>query len=359
VLEDPVNGTVQNASCAARVGIETFEFAFVTRDGRSLAPANPLDATLGTYTPDPRRVLLMNPDDRVRVTMHDTPNGLRAELDDMTTGQTGSMTASPANGFAQFKYAPTGDSCEAIPYAFHPMYSTSSERTRVPWAAHSYNVGFSEEIGHFQRCDGVAVPATPFGLTDTGVPVSCPPGNTEDDGEPAEDPSAGGDDNYCFPASRSLLVRVQGCTDTNTGFDGVSYHAVWPDGNTALHPTPVRFTSPLTGPRYGQNYQRAALEADLPRIEGTCDRVTGAGCTHVPITDDGDPALFYPYYSITSGRQCQWQFGGAIAGSATDFGAAGQYGPLLRLEYVVVGGGGATRLLFNDFRNVFSNPCRA
>jgi hypothetical protein len=354
VLEDPINGTVQNASCQAKVGLETFEFAFVTKNGRSLAPANPLDATLATYTPDLGRMLLMNPGDRVRVTMHDTPDGLRADLVDLTTGQSGSMTASPANGFAQFKYDPTGTSCQAIPYAFHPMYSTSSEQTRVPWAAHSYNVAFSEEIGHFQHCDGASVPATPFGLDSSGNPVTCPAGNTEDDGEPAD-----ADDNFCFPASRSELVQVQGCTDTNTGFDGVSYHPVWPDGNTALHPTPVRFTSPLTGPRFEQNYQRAALEADLPRIEATCNRTTGAGCTLLPTTDDGNPADFYPYYSITDRRQCRWQFGGAIPGTASDFGAEAQWGPLLGQEYLVFGGGGTTHVLFNDFRNVFRNPCRS
>ena len=33
------------------------------------------------------------------------------------------------------------------------MYSTSSEHTRVPWAAHSYNVAFSDEIGHFEYCN--------------------------------------------------------------------------------------------------------------------------------------------------------------------------------------------------------------
>jgi hypothetical protein len=40
--------------------------------------------------------------------------------------------------------------CIQTPYAFHPMYATSSEHTRVPGAAHSYNVAFSDEIGHFE-----------------------------------------------------------------------------------------------------------------------------------------------------------------------------------------------------------------
>src|SRR5438034_11188446 len=131
LLEDPVNGTIQNPTCAARVGIETFQFAFVTKNGVAQAPANPLDSTLATFTPDPRRDLFMNSGDRLAVTIHDTADGVRAQVDDLSTHQSGSMTASPANGFVQMAYDPTGTSCTAIPYAFHPMYSTASPRTRV------------------------------------------------------------------------------------------------------------------------------------------------------------------------------------------------------------------------------------
>ena len=63
------------------------------------------------------------------------------------------MTASVANGFAQILFEPASSTCHESPYAFRPMYSTSSEHTRVPWAAHTYNVAFSDEIGHFEYCD--------------------------------------------------------------------------------------------------------------------------------------------------------------------------------------------------------------
>jgi len=96
----------------------------------------------------------MNSGDQIALTMHDTAAGLKVEIGDLTTGQYGSMTASASNGFGQVKYAPTGTTCKNIPYNFHPMYSTSSEKTRVPWAAHSYNVAFSDEIGHFDFCNG-------------------------------------------------------------------------------------------------------------------------------------------------------------------------------------------------------------
>ena len=120
------------------------------------------------------------------------------------------------------------------------MYSTASEQTRVIWAAHSYNVAFSDEIGHFQNCTG---PEPRFRSASTLRATRSLPGRqhrgARSDTEPTD-----GDDDFCFPASRSLLVQVQGCTETNTGFDGVSYTPVWPDGNTKLHPTPIQFTQP-------------------------------------------------------------------------------------------------------------------
>ena len=266
------------------------------------------------------------------------------------------MTASPANGFTQIQYDPTGTSCNAIPYAFHPMYSTASEQTRVIWAAHSYNVAFSDEIGHFQFCNGATVPATQFGLDSSGNPIVCPAGNTEGSG--ANQEPTDGDDDFCFPASEALLYRVQGCTDTNVGFDGVSYTPVWPDGNTTLHPTPFQFTSARTGANFDQPYERAAFEADLPAIEPTCNRTTGAGCTLIPLTDNGEPARFYPFFTNADVRgTCTWQFGNDIPGNTRNFGRNAQYGSLLPLTYLRFGGGGSTNVRFNDFRNVISNPC--
>jgi len=78
--------------------------------------------------------------------LFDSPAGLVTAIHDLTTGQSESMTASVTNGFAQINYDPTATTCTQTPYAFHPMYSTSSEHTRVPWAAHSYNAAFSDEI---------------------------------------------------------------------------------------------------------------------------------------------------------------------------------------------------------------------
>jgi len=355
--EDPIAGTLINPTCRSQIlgGTEYVNFAFLTRSGTPIGPPNPLQfnpATSGNPTrPD---VLFMHPGDNISVSLRDTAHGLQAVLVDKNNGQSGSMTASAANGFGQIQAAPTGTSCTEIPYDFHPMYSTSSPQTRVPWAAHSYNVAFDEEIGHFDYCTAVSDAGTCTGL-------EGPPG----DQEPTD-----ADDVACFPASASLLVRVSGCNGTNTpGFDGSSYRPDWPDGNTALHPTAELFSSPLTGPFFNRNYSTVALESDTPRIEapdfgGVCDRSTGAGCTLVPPTDDGQPAAFYPFFSITSPFHpggCQWFIGNDVPGqTASDFGKVSQYGTLLPQTYLIFGGGGATHTVINDFQqNLGANPCPA
>jgi hypothetical protein len=366
LAQDPIAGTTLNATCAARTGVEYVNFAFISKNGRTTAPANPVDSTTATFTPDPKRDLFMGSGDNLKVSLRDTPNGLRAVINDVTSGQTGSMTASAANGFGQVQYAPTGTSCVNVPYDFHPMYSTSSEQTRVIWAAHSYNTSFTSEIGHFENCTGPnPIPATPFGVDASGNPIACPAGNSEGFGSNASPTDA--DDNFCFPGTEALRIKINGCTDTNTGFDGLSYQPVWPDGNKKLHPQPILFSSPRTGPGDSVNYSRVAFEADLPRIEATCNRTTGAGCTLIPTTDKGKPAAFYPFFSaFQNGVRdehgnggCVWGFGNDLPGATTDFGRNAQYGSLLSLTYLAVGGGGSTIQLFNDFRQIISNPCPA
>jgi len=157
---------------------------------------------------------------------------------------------------------------------------------------------------------------------------------------------------------------VNACLGTNApGFDGMSYQKAWPDGNTSLHPTPIQFSSPLTGGGYNQNYDSAAFEADLPRIEaadlgGSCNRSTGAGCTVIPPTDDGVPATFYPFFSVTS-SPCRWLIGNDVPGlTANDFGKNAEYGTLYPQTYLRFGGGGSTLTRYNDFQNALgTNPC--
>jgi hypothetical protein len=344
---DQNNNVPNNADCLNTVGIEPANFAFITRNGRPQAPPAPLDLTTEAFTPDPARDLFMSAGDRLDISIHDSPAGLVTRIKDLSSGKSGSMTASVANGFAHVNYDPNAATCTQTPYAFHPMYSTASEHTRVPWAAHSYNVAFSDEIGHFEYCSDV---------TDDGT---CAEGATDPGG-------ADSDDVGCFGPEDSLRIRIGGCIGTDTDFDGVSYQRTWP-GTLAvprldrqLHPRSVLFTSPTFNG--GHNYSRVAFEADLPRIEaadfgGNCDRNTGANCVNPP-----PGANFYPIFTTRDSRSvgCFWQLGGThIPGTTRRFGgtSTAEFGPLLFLDYP---GPGFTPIhRTNDFRRILpGNPCR-
>lgn len=343
-------GVPNNSACLNSVGIEPVNFAFITRNGVAHAPANPVDSTLATFTPNAATDLFMNSGDAITVDMHDTDAGFTVVIHDLTSGQSGSMTASVANDFGPVVFAPSASTCTVQHAAFHPAYASSSEHTRVPWAAHSYNVAFSDEIGHFEYCNGVS-PRTGT-CNNAGV----------------TDPSGGdGDDVGCFSPGQSTSVRVSGCQGTDVDFDGPEYSNTWPgtfsdsSQDALFHSTPILFTSPLFNDT--SNYSRVAFETDLPRIEvpglspnNSCNRTTGVGCVNPP-----NGATFYPIY--TTGKldgQCVWQEGGAfIPGTTNTFGgtSTAQYGPLLFLTYPAVGHA-STRT--NDFRNVLSsNPCGA
>ena len=85
------------------------------------------------------------------------------------------------------------------------MYSTSSTKTRVTWAAGSYNVAFDTEIGHFQFCQGPnKIPATPFGFDSSGNPTVCPAGDTEGTG--AQQAAAGRRRHLLLPRFGSAAV---------------------------------------------------------------------------------------------------------------------------------------------------------
>jgi hypothetical protein len=345
-------GQPNNEDCLDTVGIEPVSFAFITHSGVPHAAPDPLTVWSPPYdaiTPNPATDLWMNSGDVLTVDMHDTAAGFQVVIHDLTSGQSGSMTASVENGFQQILYQPDAATCDEAPYAYHPMYGSSSEQTRVPWAAHTYNVAFSDEIGHFEYCSQAAADGT------------CVDGGDSDD-----------DDAGCFNADDSLLVAIGGCLGTDVDFDGPAYGLNWPGTgrnrgqDQKYHTTSVAFTSPLFNGN--QNYSRAAFEADLPRIEaadfgGSCDRITGIGCTNPP-----PGAQFYPIYSTgtsTMNRNphgnCVWQLGGTgIPGTTNTFGgnSTAEYGPLLFSFYP--GPNPATRRRTNNFHQTLNyNPCPA
>ena len=218
----------------------------------------------------------MNPGDRIRIHIHDTPAGFRVDLTDLTTDQTGSMTASVANGFgaravrANVEHVPLG--ALRVP----PEYSTANPRGNT-WSAHTYNVAFSDEIGHFEHCN--ALDAN-FNCAVAG----------------SDDPTLDSDDDGCVPGkdawARAHHRLLHGAGDVD--FDGPSYQNDWPGNESEskadqrTHPEPVVFTSPTTVG--GSDYSTIAFETDLPRIEDAVGpqpparpcRFTGVGCSNPP-----------------------------------------------------------------------------
>jgi hypothetical protein len=351
-------GAGNNADCDNFIlgGIEPINWAYITKSGRSQAPANPLftgtfdNPNLSAVNPDVHKDLLMNPGDRIRIHMHDTQAGLRIDLNDLSTHRSGSMTASVANGFGHVLYQPDSPTCNAAPYAFHPEYSTANPRGNT-WSAHTYNVAMSDEIGHFENCLEIDA------AFNCAVPGSQDPGGLdEDDGN-----------NFCVPGTDSTLVQINGCFSADEDFDGQSYRKDWPGTNPdvatdqALHPSPVLFTSPLANGK--TDYSTIAFEADLPRIEASdsqdnppfCNRDNGTNCVNPPAG-----AAFYPFFTTgVSHGSCVWQQGGGfIPGTTNTFGGSSttEFGPLLKTVYPAPGFTTVSR--FNNFNSGdMPNPC--
>jgi hypothetical protein len=352
-------GTLNTAACNNYIlgGQEPINWAYITKNGVSQAPANPLftgtfsNPNFSAVNPNLSEDLLMKPGDRIRVHLHDTSAGLEANLTDLTTGQSGSMTASVANGFGHILFTPGSSTCQVAPYAFHPAYNTANPRGNT-WSAHTYNVAFSDEIGHFENC--LQIDAN-FNCASPGAQDAS--GLDGDDGNGS-----------CVPGTDSTVVKIDGCFSADNDYDGQSYQLDWPGTNpnpgqdSKLHPSPVLFTSPLTG-NGTINYSTVAFETDLPRIEASdsqanppfCDTTTGANCVNPP-----NGAKFYPFFSTRIDKgTCSFQEGGPfIPGTKNDFGGSSttEFGPLLQTLFP--GTGFTPRLAFDNFNSGdMPNPC--
>jgi hypothetical protein len=363
-FQDNANtGQNNNPACSAITNDEYVNFAFIQTDGVPFPAGSP--SPLGPLVSTNANTLRMNPGDELIVTLADTEHGLKITVRDLTTGQTGFMVASGANGFASVRWDPNGTNCDFathnLPHDFHPAYATSSEHTRVPGAAHSYNIVFSDEIGHFEYCSSVA--------QEFGACTSLT----------GKDKKPGLDDAQCvdpgFLAAFGL-IPIGGCIDTDADFDGVSYRKnTWPGSfkdfvqDALFHTEPVVFSSPLFADRMGhlENFSRVAFEADLPRIEfattppcqrhlsNPADKHPGHGCVNPP-----KGAAFYPIFSTRlDGDGCRWQLGGRfIPGTLDDFGgnSAAEYGDILALFYPAANA--QPQFIYEDFRQILPlNPC--
>ena len=296
-LEVMSNGQL-NPNCA-----ETTNFAFIQRDGIPTGPPGPNNINASSVTPN-AQTLLMNQGDRLRVTIKDVPGdlsgGVLTLIEDLSTGQSGFMTASAQNGYQ----TTDPNTCAGTNFSFHPEYGTAKFGNFVPWAANQVNINFSMEVGHFEAPDGDA------------------------------------DDNFCFPGP-----GVAGCLDSDIDFDGTSYQRDWPDG-TKNHATSVAISSVLgngIGPvslsdgtrNYDQPYPIIQLETEVAASDVQCTP-SGVGCVVPP-----HGAQFYPFYALSTGPNNQGQqngqgpqngkfcallFGNFSGHGINNFGGDAQYG---------------------------------
>jgi len=318
---------------------EPVNFAFIQTDGVPTGPPSPQEANLASFTPN-AHTLLMNPGDHLTIQMFDAPvRGQRRTyafevvVRDLTTGQTGYMQASAANGFQNTSI---GD-CSGTPFNFQPEYDTAKQGNIVPWAALQTNISTEYETGHFEPCTSVTGPSTyPLSPTISDTYYNNCHG-------PYEAAAPGGDgsgqaevsDAPCYPqgdthgALNTAPDTVTGCYDAfaqngDLDFDGTPY---WPDWPTSTSPTrtfPGSFTQSLpTSGRGG--YGQYMVQTDVALSESTCGGPSGPGCAVPP---PNAPGAFYPFWSrVGGGPSCTLEFGNVTAGpGVNDLGGDAQYG---------------------------------
>lgn len=254
---------------------ETFTDVYVTTDGN---PHN--------NKGNDGNNLLMSSGDTIQVKIFDTSNGIEADVHDVTSGNSGSMVASGANGFTNTNLT----TCASESFNYHPAYDTAKAGNCVGWTYACLNaapgeaspVGFAFETGHFELCGDSSCSTLPDGDSDD--------------------------------AGCQTVNGVGGCFGKDTDFDGVPYHANWPDGNSN-HPSTWVFGSPdgkgfgplsFTGGSYQEGYNQILF-------------TTTASLS--------PPPAFYPFWDQAgSGSSCTFQFGNDPTGATNDFGKDAQYG---------------------------------
>ena len=362
-LECTADGSCNN-NC-----IEPVNFAYLQTNGVPAGPPSPQLTDVSTFTPN-GNTLMINPGDSLRVSISDPARGFTTVVQDLTTRQTGFMTASAANGFMNTNI---GD-CSGTPFTFHAEYSSAQQQNQVPWADLEGGVLMQQEIGHGEVCGSLAN-QQPFTMKFPGQTYSDPAdfstcvGGSEGPnvtGEGPCDPATGVcqnaetqgptgpvacpvnnfksgancefADGSCFmkgPRTATVngvavreVSQANFCLDGrfqngDLDFDGTSYQpGTWPDG-TRNHPTAFQYTGPFQA--NGQPYPQIQFETDVGASEIMCDVSTGAGCTSPPTG-----SKFYPFWSLSSAlfgaSVCSWNFGNMLPNTIETFGGGGQYG---------------------------------
>ena len=343
---------------------EPVNFAYLQTNGVPAGPPSPQLADVSSDLPN-AHTLEINPGDALDVSITDPAAGFTTTVHDLTTGQTGWMTASAANGFMNTNV----NTCAGTPFTFHAEYNTAKQQNQVPWAALEGGVLMQTETGHSEVCSSVTN-QDPFSeafangqsYTDNSVFDTCNGGS--DPGSTGENPAnfataetqgltgpqacqTQGDeceygDGFCFAkGTRTAVVNGVNTTEYSAAnecfanraqngdldFDGVPYQPnTWPDG-TNNHPTSQEVVGPFDSS--GHSYPTIQFETDIAGSEFLCNVATGHGCTAPPLG-----AHFYPYWSLTATQDglgtsttgCEWTFGNAIPHLVNNFGRDFEYG---------------------------------
>jgi hypothetical protein len=367
-LESKFNFADINANCE-----EPSNFAFLQTNGVPTGPPSPQHSDLATFTPN-AHTLLISDGDVLRISITDPHAGFTTTITDLTTGQTGTMTASGKNGFMDTNYR----NCKGRPWTFHAEFATAAPQNQVPWAALQGGVLMEQETGHSEVCASLTNrdPETFGSFKDKDIYDTCVGANNEGKHEVGEGgcnakgicknsttegttgpiacPSDNDDsgqlcefaDGTCLPAGyRTVTIAghaareyspVNWCQanrfqNGDLDFDGIPYQkGKWPDGSKN-NPTSFRYAGPFD--QAGNPYPKIQFETDIAGSEFLCNTFTGLNCDAPPLA-----AKFYPYWTLTNkagqgignlfkAPDCIWNFGATIPGvTKFTFGGDAEYG---------------------------------
>jgi hypothetical protein len=309
--------------------IEPVNFGFIQTNGVPTGPPSPQLSDAATFTPN-GHTLMMNPGDLIRIHLFDARAGsgraLMAQETDLTTGRSGFMLASAANGF--MNTSPV--TCAGRPFNFQSEYSTARPANIIPWGIGPYMINSQFEIGHFEPCTSVrGKSTTPLGsVTDTFFKRCIGPyeaaADTPATYEPDDSPCYRAGDTHGGTAAPNLVTGCDVFSDAigDLDSDGTPYYRDWPN-SLAPGPFPSPFLQQQPVTVGGHTYSRIQFMTDASATEfnSGCDLVSGSGCVLPP----QGPGSFYPYWTQAQvGGQCVWEFGNM--GNGNTFGRDAQYG---------------------------------
>jgi hypothetical protein len=275
----------------------------------------------------------MNPGDKVTARLFDAPvpghagqHALKAVVADLTTGQSGYMQASAANGFMNTSIV----DCSGTPFNFEPEYSSAKRDNIAPWTALQGDIITQFEIGHFEACTSLTGSGA-FTISGKSDPYQrfCHGPYESTAARDGSKANAEASDAPCFnkgdthPAFGGLAPdEVTGCVmfftqNGDLDFDGSPYWRDWPD-STRPDTFPSTFEQQQPVGAGGLGYPEYFFDSDVALSESTCTGTSGCA-----IPPPKAPGNFYPYWTLTSG--CLWEFGNMTNGN-TFGGPSQEYG---------------------------------